>query len=78
MFPMTKPEDLALQVRRQHDELRERQARERLARAARQAEPARPVVAAPLAPNVGVAHRFWAGLQHIVHPHPTTHGTHGA
>jgi hypothetical protein len=70
MFPM-KPEDAALLVHRQHDELREQLARERLAKAA-QPRPAEGGWS--LAQHVGVAHRFWAGAQHVLHPHPTTHG----
>lgn len=65
------PEDAAMLVHRQHDELREQVARERLARAR---QPTRPGVAVHVVPHVGVAHRFWAGAQHLLHPHPTPHG----
>jgi len=67
---LMKPEDAAMLVHRQHAELHEQLARERLAKAARP----QPAAAAPLAQHVGVAHRFWAGAQHLIHPHPTTHG----
>jgi len=70
MFPM-KPEDAAMLVYRQHDELREQLARERLARAA---QPTRPDGAVQVVPQVGVAHRFWTGARHLLHPHPATHG----
>ena len=70
MFPM-KPEDAAMLVHRQHDQLREQLARERLARAA---QPTRPDVAPPVVQHVGVAHRFWVGARHLLHPQPTPHG----
>ena len=68
---LMKPEDAAMLVHRQHDEIREQLARERLAKAA---QPTRPDVVVPVVRHVGVAHRFWAGAQHLIHPHPTTHG----
>jgi len=68
---LMKPEDAAMLVHRQHDELREQLARERLAKAAK---PTRPEVALQVVPHVGVAHRFWAGAQHLLHPRPTAHG----
>ncbi|MCU0483993.1 MAG: hypothetical protein MUC54_06970 [Chloroflexi bacterium] len=71
MFPM-KPEDAAQLVSRQHADLHEQLARERLAKAARTSEPA---VAAPAVLHVGVAHRAWAAARHLFHVHPTTHGT---
>jgi hypothetical protein len=68
---LMKPEDAAMLVRRQHAELHEQLARERLAKAARP----QPADRGPdLAQHVGVARRFWAGAQHLIHPHPTTHG----
>jgi hypothetical protein len=70
MFPM-KPEDAAMLVHRQHDELHEKLARERLAKAAQPV----PAEADMAVQHVGLAHRLWAGAQHLVHPHSTTHGT---